>query len=238
MVIAKPPLIERQAPTQGQLPSYHPRKMGEAQVGAHGIIMIIAFLFMTQLAEVIAWWAANKTNLRSNYFKAVEHGTKLWNAHRALNGGAFVLGLIGMIIILSAEEFKEGLGSKERHVIYGFVIIVAMFLQVLFRVAYPDDKTKWIHRWFGRAINLWAFFVAFTGYELANYGTNDGTDGGGEDFDNIVIIFCFWAIFRFGIWAFFFTMRKMGKAQKYDDLGSEAGIQLPTSEVASPPTTA
>jgi len=43
-----------------------------------------------------------------------------------------------MIIILSAEEFKEGLGSKERHVIYGFVIIVAMFLQVLFRVAYPD----------------------------------------------------------------------------------------------------
>lgn len=61
-----------------------------------------------------------------------------------------------------------------------------------------QDKTKWIHRWFGRAINLWAFFVAFTGYELANYGTNDGTDGGGEDFDNIVIIFCFWAIFRFG----------------------------------------
>jgi hypothetical protein len=34
--------------------------MGEAQVSAHGIIMIIAFLFMTQLAEVIAWWAANK----------------------------------------------------------------------------------------------------------------------------------------------------------------------------------
>lgn len=80
----------------------------------------------------------DQTNLRSNYFKAIEHGTKLWNAHRALNGGAFVLGLIGMIIILSAEEFKEGLGSKERHVIYGFVIIVAMFLQILFRVAYPD----------------------------------------------------------------------------------------------------
>lgn len=30
-------------------------------------------------------------------------------------------------------------------------------------MAYPDDKTKWLHRWFGRAINLWAFFVAFTG---------------------------------------------------------------------------
>jgi hypothetical protein len=34
--------------------------MGEAAVGAHGIIMIIAFLFMTQLAEAIAWWASNK----------------------------------------------------------------------------------------------------------------------------------------------------------------------------------
>jgi len=34
--------------------------MGDAEVGAHGIIMIIAFLFMTQLAEVIAWWATNK----------------------------------------------------------------------------------------------------------------------------------------------------------------------------------
>lgn len=36
-------------------------------------------------------------------------------------------------------------------------------LQILLRVAYPDDKTKWLHRWFGRAMNLWAFFVAFTG---------------------------------------------------------------------------
>lgn len=30
-------------------------------------------------------------------------------------------------------------------------------------MAYPDDKTKWLHRWFGRAVNLWAFFVCFTG---------------------------------------------------------------------------
>lgn len=37
--------------------------MGEAQVGAHGIIMIIAFLFMTQFAEVIAWWATNKVRM-------------------------------------------------------------------------------------------------------------------------------------------------------------------------------
>jgi hypothetical protein len=42
-----------------------------------------------------------------------------------------------MIIILTAEEFEEGLESKHRHVIYGFVIIVAIFLQILFRVAYP-----------------------------------------------------------------------------------------------------
>jgi hypothetical protein len=33
----------------------------------------------------------------------------------------------------------------------------------MFRVAYPADSTKWLHRWFGRAINLWAFFVTFTG---------------------------------------------------------------------------
>jgi len=43
-----------------------------------------------------------------------------------------------MIIILSTEEFKEGLSSKERHIIYGFTMIVAVFLQILFRVAYPE----------------------------------------------------------------------------------------------------
>lgn len=40
--------------------------------------------------------------------------------------------------------------------------------------------------------------MTFTGYELANYGSNEGTDAGGEDFDNIVIIFCFWVILKFG----------------------------------------
>jgi hypothetical protein len=36
--------------------------------------------------------------------------------------------------------------------------------QILFRVAYPADNTKWLHRWFGRGVNLWAFFVAYTGF--------------------------------------------------------------------------
>ncbi|TFJ84121.1 hypothetical protein NSK_004594 [Nannochloropsis salina CCMP1776] len=200
--------------------------------------MIIAFLFMTQLAEAIAWWASNKTNLRTNYFKVIEHGSRLWSAHRGLNTLAFILGLVGMIIILSADEFKEAMGSKERHVIYGFSMIVALFVHILFRVAYPDDKTKWVHRWFERAINLWAFFVTFTGYELANYGSNEGTDAGGEDFDNVVIIFCFWVILKFGIWVFYLILRKRGKAQKYDSVGAAEGIQLPTTnaiEVGSPP---
>lgn len=40
--------------------------------------------------------------------------------------------------------------------------------------------------------------MAFTGYELANYGTNEGTDAGGEDFNNIIIIFCFWTALKLG----------------------------------------
>lgn len=94
----------------------------------------------------------------------------------------------------------EGMRDGERHAYTKRVSFMHMSCRSLLARTHmcTQDKTKWIHRWFGRAINLWAFFVAFTGYELANYGTNDGTDGGGEDFDNIVIIFCFWAIFRFG----------------------------------------
>jgi hypothetical protein len=80
--------------------------------------------------------------LRTNYFKVIEHGSRLWSAHRGLNTLAFILGLVGMIIILSADEFKEAMGSKERHVIYGFSMIVALFVHILFRVAYPDVSLK------------------------------------------------------------------------------------------------
>lgn len=71
-----------------------------------------------------------QTNLRTHYFKVIEHGTKLFNAHRLLNSLAFLLGLIGMIVIFSTEEFEEGWSSRERHIIYGIVMMVAVFLQV------------------------------------------------------------------------------------------------------------
>ena len=40
--------------------------------------------------------------------------------------------------------------------------------------------------------------MANTGYELSIYGSNEGTDEGGPDFNNIIIIFCFWTILKFG----------------------------------------
>lgn len=49
-----------------------------------------------------------QTNLRTHYFKVIEHGTKLFNAHRLLNTLAFVVGLVGMIVILTAEEEVGG----------------------------------------------------------------------------------------------------------------------------------
>jgi hypothetical protein len=58
---------------------------------------------------------------------------------------------------------------------------------------FTQEKTKWIHRWFGRAINLWAFFVAFTGYELAN-----DSDDWDEDSTTIAILFGFWYLLKFG----------------------------------------
>lgn len=81
-----------------------------------------------------------QTNLRQNYFKVVENGTRLFNVHRLLNGGAFIIGLIAMAIILAQEEFKEAMSPVQRHVIYGFSIIVVIFLQIFFRVAYPDVR--------------------------------------------------------------------------------------------------
>jgi hypothetical protein len=48
-----------------------------------------------------------QTNLRSHYFKVIEHGTKLFNAHRLLNTLSFLLGLIGMIIIFATDEVKR-----------------------------------------------------------------------------------------------------------------------------------
>ncbi len=144
--------------------------MGEAAVGAHGILMIAAFLVLSQLAEVVAWWASNKvsargpgvegttlssdapsspsihtcpqTNLRTNYFNVIENGSRLWNVHRGLNSLALVLGLVGMIIILSVEEFQEAMSPIQRHIIYGFVMIVAVFLQIFFRVAYPSVRLQ------------------------------------------------------------------------------------------------
>ena len=35
-------------------------------------------------------------------------------------------------------------------------------------------------------------------YELANYGSNEGTDAGGEDYNSIVIIFAFWYSLKVG----------------------------------------
>lgn len=45
-----------------------------------------------------------QTNLRSHYFKVIEHGTKLYNAHRLLNSLSFLVGLVGMVVIFSTEE--------------------------------------------------------------------------------------------------------------------------------------
>jgi hypothetical protein len=50
-----------------------------------------------------------QTNLRTHYFKVIEHGTKLFNAHRFLNSLAFFLGLVGMIIIFATEEVRRGI---------------------------------------------------------------------------------------------------------------------------------
>lgn len=35
-----------------------------------------------------------------------------------------------MIVIFATEEFEEGWSSRERHIIYGIVMMVAVFLQV------------------------------------------------------------------------------------------------------------
>ena len=40
------------------------------------------------------------------------------------------------------------------------LIFLLPFLHII------QDKYKWIHRWIGRIINLWAFFVAITGASM------------------------------------------------------------------------
>lgn len=35
---------------------------GEAKVAAHGVLMIVAFLFLAHAAETIAIWASNKVS--------------------------------------------------------------------------------------------------------------------------------------------------------------------------------
>jgi hypothetical protein len=40
---------------------------GEAKVAAHGIIMIIAFLFLAQAAETIAIFASNKVGAGAHW---------------------------------------------------------------------------------------------------------------------------------------------------------------------------
>jgi hypothetical protein len=47
-----------------------------------------------------------QTNLRSNFFKVYENGTRLFNAHRILNVTAYALSIIAMIIILTTKNFK------------------------------------------------------------------------------------------------------------------------------------
>lgn len=54
--------------TRIQIPTHQTAKTmaeesGEAKVAAHGILMIVAFLFMTQAAETIAIYASNKAGL-------------------------------------------------------------------------------------------------------------------------------------------------------------------------------
>ena len=50
---------------------------------------------------------------------------------------AFLGGIIGMIIILATDEYKEGIAIPDRHLIYGFTMMVSLFLQIFFRVAFP-----------------------------------------------------------------------------------------------------
>jgi hypothetical protein len=38
-------------------------------IGAHGVIMVISWIFMTQAAEVIAWYVSNKVRKSLYHFR-------------------------------------------------------------------------------------------------------------------------------------------------------------------------
>lgn len=85
-----------------------------------------------------------QTKLWSGYFKVLENRTSLWNVHRALNVSAFLIALVGMIVVLTTKEFANAVdkaqssdGGAERHVIYAFALIAAAVLQVVGAATLP-----------------------------------------------------------------------------------------------------
>lgn len=75
--------------------------------------------------------------LSSKYFKKAKFGPQLFNSHRILQGLAFVLAIIAMIIIATTEEAEEGVKEAARHVIYGITLLAAAVIQIAVRVLFP-----------------------------------------------------------------------------------------------------
>lgn len=131
-----------------------------------------------------------------------------FNTHRVLMGCSFLIGVIAMALIFSADGTDAFYDHSEngRHAQYGVAMMIAVFLQIALRMAFPQDNKKVYHRWFGRAIQLWAFFCVMTGFERAN-------DQGQSDDSNLVyVLFGVWYGLKFIIWAFWLIMHKTGMA--------------------------
>jgi hypothetical protein len=69
----------------------------------HAGLMIGAWIFLSEIAETIAWYCSNRTNMVTKYFKVIENGERWFNLHRGCMCLAFVAGLIGWIVVLAAE---------------------------------------------------------------------------------------------------------------------------------------
>lgn len=113
-------------------------KMMSSLARAHGALMCISFIFMTEASETVAWWASNKSNTWINYFEKLENGPMLKNTFKRLDAGAVILSMIAFIIVLTTTSFSKAASNSERHLIYGIAALLYCYTHVMVRLYLPE----------------------------------------------------------------------------------------------------